>query len=152
MSTIFALLAIPAEPTHWLDEALFALTRLAPDGSFFSYWFNLRAMLALVLVSLCCGAVGALIVSSRMAFFSDALAHSAYAGVTIGFVLFVTLLTGRAENEFWDWVTPVMLAFGVIVGFGIAWVRSRTGLASDTVIGVFFAFSIGMAATLSKIM
>src|SRR5262249_52333431 len=110
------------------------------------------AMLALVLVSLCCGAVGALIVSSRMAFFSDALAHSAYAGVTIGFVLFVTLLTGRSENEFWDWVTPVILAFGMIVGFGIAWVRSRPGLASDTVIGVFFAFSIGLTATLSKIM
>src|SRR5919205_450429 len=99
MSPLFSLLLIDTEPTHWIDEILIALTRLAPDGSFFSYWFNLRAMLALVLVSLCCGAVGALIVSSRMAFFSDALAHSAYAGVTIGFVLFVTLLAGRSPDE-----------------------------------------------------
>jgi zinc transport system permease protein len=45
-----------------------------------------------------------------------------------------------------------MVAFGILVGYGIAAVRLRTGLASDTVIGVFFAGAIGLAAMLQKLM
>lgn len=106
-----------------------------------------------MLVSLCCGAVGSLVVGGRMAFFSDALAHCAYAGVSIGFALFTTFLAGsRPVEEFWDWVMPVMVVFGLLVGFGIVFVRQRTGLASDTVIAVFFASAIGLAGMLSKIM
>jgi zinc transport system permease protein len=45
----------------------------------------------------------------------------------------------------------MMVAFGALVGSGIALIRSRTGLASDTVIGVCFAGAIGLAATLSKV-
>ena len=44
-----------------------------------------------------------------------------------------------------------MVVFGILVGFGIAYVRERTGLASDTVIGVFFAGAIGLAAMLRKL-
>ena len=140
-------------PTHWLDNFLHALSRLAPASSFFSYSFNLRALLALLLVSLACGAVGSLVVGGRMAFFSDALAHCSFASVSIGFVLFTTLLAGsHSSAEFWDWVTPLMVGFGMLTGYGIAAVRERTGLASDTVIGIFFAFAIGLAAALRKIM
>jgi zinc transport system permease protein len=39
-----------------------------------------------------------------------------------------------------------MAAFGALIGLGIAFVRERTGLASDTVIGVFFAGAIGFGA------
>src|SRR5205807_9123752 len=39
----------------------------------------------------------------------------------------------------------------VLVGVGIVAVRQRTGLASDTVIGVFFAGAIGLAAMLRKL-
>jgi zinc transport system permease protein len=39
-----------------------------------------------------------------------------------------------------------MAAFGALVGLGIAFVRESTGLASDTVIGVFFAGAIGFGA------
>jgi zinc transport system permease protein len=138
---------------HWLDSLLNGLAAHAPDGSFFAYDFNLRALLALLLVSLSCGAVGSLVVGGRMAFFSDALAHCAFASVSIGFLLFTTVLSRfRPAVEFWEWVTLIMLAFGVLIGFSIASVRERTGLASDTVIGVFFAAAIGLAALLRKIM
>src|SRR5438445_13710975 len=88
------------------------------DYSFWSSGINIRAMLALVLVSLCCGGVGSLVVGSRMAFFSDALAHCAFAGVSMGFIVFTGLVVhfGFAEKEaFWNWVTPIMLAFGALV-------------------------------------
>jgi zinc transport system permease protein len=134
-----------------LTPLLFAVD----DGyGFFSEPIIVRALIALALVSLCCGAVGSLVVGSRMAFFSDALAHCAFAGVSIGFVLFDNTLVRFGvthKSEFWNWVTPMMLAFGALVGSGIAFIRTRTGLASDTVIGVFFAGAIGLAAMLNKI-
>lgn len=138
---------------EWVDKGIDALTQLAPAGSFWSFNFNLYAVFALLLVSLCCGAVGSLVVGSRMAFFSDALAHCAFAGVSVGFAVFELFLRGnRPESEFWEWVTPVMAGFGALVGFGIAYVRTQTGLASDTVIGVFFAGAIGLAAMLQNLM
>ncbi|MFM7149452.1 MAG: metal ABC transporter permease [Gemmataceae bacterium] len=141
------------EGIHWVDGILHAIADAAPPNTFLSYAFNLRAMIALIMVSLCCGAVGALVVGGKMAFFSDAIAHSAFASVSIGFILFATVIGRyRPASEFWDWVTPIMLIFGMLVGYGIAFVRERTGLASDTVIGVFFAFAIGLAAMLGKIM
>ncbi len=124
------------------------------DGflDFWQYDFNRNAFLALLLVSFCCGAVGSLVVGSRMAFFSDALAHCAFAGVSIGFVVFDLLLSRyRPAQEFWEWVTPIMVVFGMLVGLGIAALRNRSNLSSDTVIGIFFAGSVGLAAMLRKL-
>ncbi len=141
---------LPAQvPLHWLDDLVEATTRLAPAGSFFAFSFNIRALLALVLVSLCCGAIGSLVVGGRLAFFSDALAHCSFAGISIGFLLFL-LTNSRDDKSFWDWVTMVMVVFGVLAGCGIVWVRARTGLSSDTVIGVFFAGAVGLAAALRR--
>lgn len=145
---MFAILA--ADAPHWLDRSLAWLASLAPPGSQFNNLISLRALVALVLVCLACGALGSLVVGGRMAFFSDALAHGSFASVSIGFIMFVTLLAplGVPGEQFWDWVTPVMVIFGMLVGYGIAAVRQHTGLSSDTVIGVFFASSQGLAATL----
>ncbi|MBY0231556.1 MAG: metal ABC transporter permease [Gemmataceae bacterium] len=139
-------------PGEWLENLVRLLASLAPEGTFLSYGFNLRALLALLLVGLACGAVGSLVVGGRMAFFSDALAHSAFAGVSIGFAVFSLLAAPGAADGFWTWVTPVMVAFGMLVGFAIAWARERTGLASDAVIGVFFASAVGLADVLRKVM
>jgi zinc transport system permease protein len=147
----FAQAAVDPE-ADWLKLAVRWVTTFFEPGTFFSFDFNVQAMLALVLVSLNCGMVGSLIVGSRMAFFSDALAHCAFAGVSIGFLIFDSIvLHYNPKAEFWQWVTPIMVGFGILVGFGIAHVRTRTGLTSDTVIGVFFAGAIGLAAMLRKL-
>ncbi len=138
--------------TEWLDQLIQALARGAPAGSFFSHGWYLHGLLALVFVSLSCGAVGSLVVGGRMAFFSDALAHCAFASVSVGFVLFTKLLPHGERDEFWSWVTLVMVVFGMLIGYSIALVRERTGLSSDTIIGVFFAGAIGLAGALRKIM
>lgn len=110
---------------------------------------ELRAALAVLLVSAACGLVGALVVGNRMAFFSDAMAHTAFAGVAAG-LLAIILATGARSARDADphlWVVPlVMVGIGVAVGSGIAFVRERTGLTNDTVIGVFFAGAIGFGA------
>ncbi len=137
---------------EWLGHLITDFTHLFPDRSFFNLALNVRALIAIMLVSICCGAVGSLVVGGRMAFFSDALAHCSFAGVSIGFLLFQSLIVPhRPGANFWEWVTPLMAAFGMVVGLGIVAVRQRTGLASDTVIGVFFSAAIGLAAMLRKL-
>jgi zinc transport system permease protein len=144
-------------PEEWLDRLIHFCASLAPENSFFAWEFNIRSLLALILVSLCSGAIGSLVIGGRMAFFSDALAHCSFAGVSIGFLLFLLfgpLFGYEAKNEtaFWTWLTIIMVFFGILAGCGIVWVRTRTGLSSDTVIGVFFAGAVGLAAALRDLM
>src|SRR5476651_1824660 len=102
---------------HWLTPWITGFTELFPSGSFLSFSFNVQALLALILVSLVCGAVGSLVVGGRMAFFSDALAHCAFAGISLGFILFDAFIVPyRSGANFWDWVTPLMAGFGILVG------------------------------------
>src|SRR5262245_3259022 len=118
------------------------------------YGYELAALLSVVLICALCGMVGALVVGNRMAFFSDAMAHCAFAGVALGVlsVLFGGPNNPRGQAEMMAWAVPlVMVTFGVLVGAGMVFVRDRTGLADDTVIGVFFALALGMGAMLITI-
>src|SRR5688572_7291572 len=133
----------------WLDDRIRWFSEKFPPESFLHYDFNVKCLLAVLLVSLVCGAVGALVVGNRMAFFSDALAHCAYAGIALGFL--IALLSGvRNQTEFRAWTTPIMVVFGILVGLAISWVRERSGLSNDTVIGVFFAGAVGFGLILLK--
>lgn len=134
--------------TSWLDDLITRITEHAPPGTFFYSSFNIRALLAVVLVSLLCGAVGSLVVGNRMAFFSDALAHCAFAGVSIGLALGILLHAPKDSDFYENGIPLIMVGFGVLMGLAIALVRERTALASDTVIGVFFAGAIGIGAVL----
>src|SRR4051812_17636574 len=108
--------------------------------------YELGALLAVLLIGGISGLVGALVVGNRMAFFSDAMAHCAFAGISLG--LIIALYMGfTPQSEELQWILPLIMAlFGALVGVGIAFVRENTGLASDTVIGVFFAGAIGFGA------
>src|SRR5438552_9534045 len=108
--------------------------------------YELLAFVVVVLVSTICGAVGSQVVGNRMAFFSDALAHSAFAGISLGLIS-LFLLGVHDKDPMFAWFVPLfMAAFGCVVGIGIALVREKTALASDTVIGVFFAGALGVGA------
>ena len=93
--------------------------------------FMKRAILAMLFVAPAAAAVGVPLVHFRMAFFSDAIGHSAFTGVAIGVLLGVhPLLT--------------MVAFGLFVAWAIILVKGRTELSPDTVIGVFFSTVIAL--------
>ena len=113
--------------------------------------FTLYPVLAVVLLGLACGAVGSLVVANRMAFFSDAMAHTAFAGVALALLGIVLAAGVKSSQEAgrYEWIIPlVMVAIGAVVGLGIGWVRERTGLTNDTVIGVFFAGAVGLGSML----
>ena len=88
--------------------------------------FMQRALVGLLLLAPMAAAMGVQVVNFRMAFFADAVSHSAFAGVAIGLLL--------AVNP--HWTMPI---FAVLVGLGIIAVQKRARLSVDTVIGVFFS-------------
>ena len=112
---------------------------------------DLAAVTAITLVCLACGLVGSLVLGNRMAFFSDAMAHTAFAGVASGLlgILILGQPTNAQQAQQYFWLVPlVTVVVGIAVGMAMECVRERTGLANDTVIGVFFAAAVGFAVTL----
>ncbi len=113
-----------------LAPLLSAMGHLLPFG-FAEPLFMKRAILAMLFIAPAAAAVGVPLVHFRMAFFSDAIGHSAFTGVAIGVLLGVhPLLT--------------MVAFGLFVAWAITLVKGRTELSPDTVIGVFFSTVIAL--------
>jgi len=134
----------------WLDDKIVAFTQQFPTGTFFGLPALVTGLAGVVLVTIICGSVSALVVSNRMAFFSDALAHCAFAGVSLGVLAFLLTGHGRDLNELQGSLLLLMIAFGVVMGSAIAYVRESTTLANDTIIGVFFAGAMGLGAVLLK--
>ncbi len=130
-------------PAQWLDERLSDLKGMFGQGSLFSNKQMLLGFISVVLVSLICGAISSLVLSNRMAFFSDALAHFAFAGVALGILMNIA---GWLTSD--EMIVPVMVIFGIVTGCGIAYVKQKTVLANDTIIGVFFAGAMGLGAIL----
>lgn len=97
--------------------------------------FLQQAFVGLALLAPMTAAMGVQVVNFRMAFFSDAISHSAFAGVALGLIF--------SLNP--HWTMPV---FGLLVGVGIMAVQRNSTLPSDTVIGVFFSavIAFGLAA------
>lgn len=98
----------------------------------FQYDFMKNGFLAVILLAPLFALLGTMTVNNRMAFFSDALGHSAFTGIGLG------VLLGLDEPLF------AMLAFGIFLGLMITKVKTANLAASDTIISVFS--STAMAA------
>lgn len=148
----WALFPMLETPAGWLDYAIAWFCRDIPwpHESMWTYPHVMLGLLATLTVCFICGGMGSLVVGNRMAFFSDALAHCAFAGVGLG--LLVCILAGTGDDALVrQRILFIMVAFGVAIGLLIAFVREQTGLASDTVIGVFYAGSIGLGAVVTRL-
>ncbi len=110
----------------------------------FAFPFMQRAAAAGAMIAVMCALLGVFVVQRRLSFLGDGLAHAAFGGMGIGAFVIVTsgvLAQGGAllRNPLW-----VAVPFAFLTGLGIAWVRDRTELSSDTAIGVFFAVSVAL--------
>lgn len=97
--------------------------------------FMQEALLGILLTAPLAAAAGIQVVNFRMSFFSDAIGHSAFAGVALG------LLFAVSPN-----LTMPLLALAV--GLGIMAMKQRSSLSSDTVIGVFFSAVVAFGLAL----
>ncbi len=98
--------------------------------SMVSYEFMRNALVAGVLVSIACGIVGTLVVLNRIVFLSGGIAHAAYGGIGLAFLLRIDPLIGA-------------ISFSLLSSFLMGWVQRKTRQRADTLIGVMWA--VGMA-------
>ena len=93
------------------------------------YTFMKNALLAILLITPLFGMLGTMAVDNKMAFFSDALGHSALTGIAIGVVLG------------WENQMAAMLLFGILWAVLITFVKHNSKMSADTIISVFSSTS-----------
>ncbi|SFS05381.1 metal ABC transporter permease [Anaeromicropila populeti] len=96
----------------------------------FKYQFLQNALFASVLASIVCGIIGVIIVEKKLVMMSGGIAHTAYGGVGLGYLLGIEPIIGA-------------FLFSLCAAFGIGVVKRKGGVQSDVVIGLFW--SLGMA-------
>jgi zinc transport system permease protein len=95
-----------------------------------SHIFMKNALLAILLVTPLFGMLGTMVVSNRMAFFSDALGHGAFTGIALGALLGI--------------VQPIWAAtvFSVFFAIIITLIKNKSKSSTDTIIGVFSSTAV----------
>jgi zinc transport system permease protein len=123
---------------EWLRTTLqdFAYAGYLPLA--FQYGFVINALLCAIVIGPLLGAVGTMVVTKRMAFFSQAIGNAAMTGVAIG------ILLGESYTE--PYVS--MFAFCILFGLVLNYTKNRTSISSDTLIGVFLSISLAVGASL----
>jgi zinc transport system permease protein len=104
----------------------------------FQYPFLVRGFLCVLLLAPMLGGLSHLVVARRMAFFSAALGQAALTGVSVG------LLLGEPLNSTYGG----MFGFCLLTTLAMIYVKRRSALPPDTLIGVFLALSLGLGLCL----
>lgn len=105
---------------------------------YLQYPFFQRALLAGIMIALLGSYYGVFVVQRRMSFMGSGLAHAAFGGVAAGLFL----------NSEPTWFAA---GFTFVVAMLIVWLREKTKLATDTVIGVLFAVSVAVGVVLMSL-
>jgi zinc transport system permease protein len=118
----------------WLADL--AARGVLPDA--LRYPFVARGLVAVLLLAPLLGGMSHLVVARRLAFFSTAIGQAALTGLTLG------LLAGE----------PIQAPYAGMFGFCVAaaivmvYVKRRSHLPPDTLVGVFMALSLGLGVCL----
>ena len=100
------------------------------------YVFMKNALLAVFVVTPVYAVLGTMVVSNRMAFFTDVLGHSALAGIAIGVICGI-------QDPTWPMIGMAVI-LAVLVNVSKGWTRA----SMDTTLGVFLAFMVALGVTL----
>lgn len=114
-----------------MDMIYEILEKLLPF-TWIEYDFMKNALLAILIITPLFGILGTMIVNNKMAFFSDALGHSALTGVAIG------LIFGISD------INLSMILYAVIFTLLLNSIKRKNTLSTDTIISVFASFSMAI--------
>ena len=116
-------------------EILYALLGALPFD-WLQHGFMKNAFLAVLLVTPLFGLLSTMVVSNRMAFFSDSLGHGAFTGLAVGVLL--------------GWLSPLLslVALSVVFALLITYIKNRSSASTDTIIGVFSSTGIALGLML----
>lgn len=100
------------------------------------YDFMKNALLAVLLLTPLFGLLGTMVVSNRMAFFSDSIGHGAFTGIAIG------ALFGGLQ--------PLVGAvlFSAVFAVVITVIKNKSKASTDTIIGVFSSTAVALGLIL----
>ena len=113
-------------------ELIYSVLDTLLPFAWMEYTFMKNALLAILLMTPLFGLLSTMVVSSRMAFFSDSLGHGAFTGIAVG------ALVGIFAP-----LTSLSL-FSVLFALLITYIKHRTAASADTVIGVFSSTAIAV--------
>ena len=103
---------------------------------FIQYDFMKNALLAVLLIAPLFGLAGTMVVNNRLSYYSDALGHSALAGIALG------TLFGLQD------LLLSMILFSILFGLALSAVKNRARASTDTIIGVFSASAVALGIAL----
>lgn len=106
-------------------ETLYTLLETILPVPWMSYDFMKNAFLALLIITPLFALLGTIIVNNKLAFFSDALGHSAFTGIGIG------ILLGISNTNF------VMVVFAILFALALNKIKRKRTVSTDTIISVF---------------
>lgn len=114
-----------------LTEIYHILEILLPF-SFIKYDFMKNSFLAILIITPLFGILGTMIVSNKMAFFSDALGHSAFTGIAVG------VLLGISNTNL------SMIGFAILFALVLNLIKRHQTVSTDTIISVFSSMSMAV--------
>ena len=100
--------------------------------SWMDYGFMKMALAAILIITPLFGLMGTMIVNKKMAYFSDALGHSALTGIAVGVVC------GIPDTNI------SMVIFAVVFALLLNKIGSRSTVSTDTIISVFSSCSVAI--------
>ena len=98
--------------------------------SLIEYSFFQNALIATILISICCGLVGTYIVAKRMVFIGGGITHASFGGLGVAYYLGVAPFLGATIGA-------------LISAVALTWLSRDKKIREDSLIGIFW--SVGMA-------
>ena len=106
---------------------------------FLNYAFMRNALIAILISTPIFALLGTMVVNKKMAFFSDAIGHSALCGIAVGVVFG---FTSRSLS---------MVLFAIVFAVLLNFVKDRTTYGADTIISVFASVAMSLGLVLLSI-
>ena len=113
-------------------DVIYTVLEFLLPFEFMDYTFMKNALLAILLITPIFAILGTMIVNNKMAFFSDALGHSALTGIAIGMLLGISN------------INISMILFAVIFALLLNFIKNKTTDGADTIISVFSSIAIAL--------
>lgn len=113
-------------------EVVDSILKVILPFEFIDYEFMRNALVAIILISPIFAILGTMIVNNKMAFFSDALGHSALTGIAIGSIIGISDLNIG------------MIIFAIGFALLLNFVKNKTSNGADTIISVFSSIAIAL--------
>lgn len=110
-------------------EGIYHILEAVLPFQWMEYDFMKNAFLAILIITPLFGLLGTMIVNNNMAFFSEALGHSAFTGIAVGVIL------GLTDTNL------SMVIFAIVFALALNKIKRLNTISTDTIISVFSSLS-----------